>query len=802
MKKLVYSCLLFWITGSAFSQTSQLKGTINAEEGVLSFANVILKDTRDSSIVKVEITDKNGRFSFSQIKNGKYFIEASYVGYQTNTTPGFNLNNDQLTLDPLFLPLASEHLDEVTVTAIQPIVEVKADKTVFNVENTLGATGTNGLELLRKAPGVILDNNNNIILEGKSGVQIFINNKPSPLIGEDLTAYLNSLQSSDIEAIEIITQPSSKYDAAGNAGIINIRLKKDKRLGTNGTVTTGYWQGRNNRFNSALSFNHRSRGANLFGNYSNSIGDSWNFLYLDRIQEGLRYNSRTETTNGWVSNNLRLGLDLFPGENHTIGVLFNGNFRESNNDGFTNTPISPAVGGEVEQLLIAGNQTNGESYNIQGNINYRFADTMGREILLDIDYGRFRRDNSNFQPNQYLAGFGGPVLFERNFRMNTLIDIDIFTAKADYEQQLFGGTFAFGAKYSNVTTSNAFDFLDVYDEDEVINTKRSNDFRYTENINAAYLNFNKKWKKWNLQLGLRVEQTISEGNLSSAQENLQDNVKRNYTNWFPSGGLTFKAGPKHSFALSYSRRIQRPNYRTLNPFETQLDELSLSRGNPFLQPQYTDNLKLSHTFNYRLTTSISYSNIQDFFARITDTLGSTRNFITTLNVADQEVWNLGISYPFDAAKWWSVYVSLNAYRTSFTSQEEKYVPIEQSTLSLYAQNTFTLFWGLKLEVSGWFSSPSVWGGTYLTNSMGSLNFALQKKFFGDKLSARLSFNDVLYTSPWVADMQFGDLYIAGTGGWESRNVRLNFTYSFGSKQVKSSRKRKTGLEEESKRVGN
>ncbi|MEM9930319.1 MAG: outer membrane beta-barrel family protein, partial [Bacteroidota bacterium] len=256
-----------------------------------------------------------------------------------------------------------------------------------------------------------------------------------------------------------------------------------------------------------------------------------------------------------------------------------------------------------------------------------------------------------------------------------------------------------------------------------------------------------------------------------------------------------------SWALNYSRRIARPNYNSLNPFESQIDELSFQKGNPFLQPQYTDNIKLSHTYKYRLTTSIGYSYISDFFAQITDTLGTDRNFLITRNIANQEVWNLSVSYPFTAAKWWSVYLSLNGYHSSYEGQDDKFVAIDQTTFSFYAQNTFTLPRGFRFEVSGWFSSPSVWGGTYITNSMGSLDLGLQKKFLDDKLSVRLSANDVLFTSRWFADMQFGDLFIDGTGGWESRRVQLNFSYNFGNQEVKNARRRKTGLEDEDGRVG-
>jgi hypothetical protein len=304
-----------------------------------------------------------------------------------------------------------------------------------------------------------------------------------------------------------------------------------------------------------------------------------------------------------------------------------------------------------------------------------------------------------------------------------------------------------------------------------------------------------------VQLGLRGEQTISRGELISTQQSDEDLVERNYFNLFPSGGLTYTPSQKHIWSLTFSRRIQRPNYQSLNPFESQISELSFQKGNPFLQPQYVSNVGLSHTFKYRFTTSLSYSYTQDFFAQITDTLGATKSFLISRNVADNQVISVNVSLPIQIKQWWSVFVNLNAYNSAFFATDEKFQPVNRTTLSFYGQNTFLLPAGFKLEVSGWFSTPSIWGGTYLTKSLGSLDAAIEKKFFKDQLSARLAFSDILYTAPWRANLQYGDLAIVGSGGYESRAFRFQLTYNFGNKEVKSARKRKTGLEEEDQRTG-
>ena len=331
---------------------------------------------------------------------------------------------------------------------------------------------------------------------------------------------------------------------------------------------------------------------------------------------------------------------------------------------------------------------------------------------------------------------------------------------------------------------------------------RSNDFNYNEQIAAAYVNWGKQFgRKWNMQLGLRYEHTFAKGDLITTPGASSDTVDLVYGQLFPSGGLTFTPNMNHMWSLTFRRRITRPNYQTLNPFQTQLDELSYRQGNPTLQPSYANNVRLSHTFKWRFTTAVSYSYVQNYFAQVTDTLGFSQNFIQTRNVADEQTINLTVSLPFQVTKWWSVFVNLSGYHTSYISKDEKFIPVNRLTSNIYASNTFLIPGGFKFEVSGWFSSPSIWGGTYLVSSMGSLDLALEKKFFKDKLSVRLVANDVLFTSFWRADLQYGSLYIDGQGGWESRKVGINLSYNFGNKDVKKQRDRETGLEDEKDRTG-
>jgi outer membrane receptor protein involved in Fe transport len=798
MKTYAFIITFFIGTLVCFGQYT-IKGTIIDDEGSpLEAAVISLLDATNKKFIKAALSNEKGDFSINT-KEGKYLVKISILGFKEYSKE-FSITSSK-NLGKIQLKTEAENLDEVVIKTEKPMVQVLADKTVFNVQNTINAAGDSGFDLLRKAPGIIVDNNDNVIVEGKTGVLFYVDGKPSVLRGQDLVNFLKTLQSSDIESIEIITQPSSRYDAEGNAGIVNIVLKRDKTLGTNGTIGSGFTYGDFARYNNAVSFNNRNKKTSLYGTFSNRVGNSFNFINLYRTQSNTIFDARTETEAYNNSNNARFGFDYYANKKSTFGIILSGNFNNGNSDSNSRTPIIPIGNTAPDQVLVAGSDTNSDTSNLYGNLNYKFKDKKGYSLNVDVDYGRYTSDRDNLQPNTYFNGDESIVLNEIINYMVTPITIKLITSKVDYEQNLWKGTLGIGIKFSSINTENQFDFFDRVNGQDIINLDRTNNFEYDEQINAAYINYSRKHKKLTIQAGLRVEQTSSDGILTSAQVNNNDRVQRNYTDWFPSGGLTYQANQKNSLALIYSRRIQRPNYQSLNPFEYKIDELSFSKGNPFLQPQYTDNIRFSHTYKYTLTTSLSYSFIKDYSAQITEAVGTNQNFLIARNVANQRVINLGISYPTRFNKWWNVYVSLNAYRSMFEATNQDFNAISRNTLSFYAQNTFKLPNKWRAEVSGWYSSPSIWGGTYETKSLGSLNLAIQKKLMNDKMTLRVAVNDVLFTSPWRGDTRFGNLSIQGNGGNGSRQFRINLAYNFGRNEIRKVRKRDTGIEDEKERIG-
>ncbi|MEO6327327.1 MAG: TonB-dependent receptor [Ginsengibacter sp.] len=802
------STLLFFITLSAFSfaqdKGANIAGKItDNNEKPLSQATVALLKAKDSSLVKTSVTNTAGVFNIINVKSGDYFLSVTSVGHKKNTGAIFNVTDGQdFTAPVVVLSQSSTSLAEVTVQAKKPMIEVRADKTIFNVESSINATGSNAFELLQKSPGVSTDKDDNISMQGKNGVKIYIDGKPTQMGGADLAAYLRSINSADIESIEMITNPSAKYEASGNAGIINIKLKKNKNFGANGNFSTGVNFGHTPKNNNSLSLNYRNKKVSLFSNYSNSFGTNQFNFHLYRVQGDSIYDQQNVMSNNNKTHNVKAGIDYSLDAKNTIGVMVTANFNNSDNNTNGNTLITPNSTKIPLKTLEATNIQPGTRTNIDYNLNYRFADNKGSELNIDADMVNFRRRGSSFQPNYYRAVGTGALLEQKIYRNNTPTDIDIFTAKVDYETPLYKGKLGFGGKYSDTKTNNIFDFYNVYGGTDYKDINRSNKFNYKENVNALYVNYNTPLsKKTTIQAGVRVENTISQGNLLAAVPKPDDKVKRNYTNLFPSGAITYMLDKNSTLNLSYSRRIDRPNYQDLNPFEDRLDELTYRKGNAFLRPQYTNAFQLSHTFKYRYVTSIGYSHITDYFAQIIDTVGN-KGFITQKNIAEQNIFSLNFSAPVTITKWWNAFATFNGYHSAYKANfgQGKIININVNAFSVYTQQTFSVKKGPSFELSGFFNSPTVWGGTFKSKALGFVDVGVQQQILKKQGTIKVSYTDIFHTLKWKGISDFGGTYLIASGNWESQQLKVNFSYRFGNSQVKAARQRKAAADEESKRL--
>ena len=712
-----------------------------------------------------------------------------------------------LTAPEIILSKVTGNLKEVTVVSRKPVIEMRADKTILNVEGSVNAVGQDALELLRKSPGVLVDKDDNISLSGKNGVQVYIDGRPTPLSGKDLSNYLKTIQSSQIEAIEIITNPSAKYDAAGNAGIINIRLKKNKSFGTNGSINAGYNIGTYPKYNGGFALNHRNKKINVFGNYNYNNNHNESYMNFHREQLDTLFSQKGTMTFLNKGHGFKAGLDYFINSKQTIGVMVNGNFSKNTFLNYGHTPISYIPTGIVDRILIADNRSDGERNNMNFNGNYRYADTLGRELNVDADYGFYDLHNAQFQPNYYYDPSGSILLSSRIYDMIAPTNIDIYTLKADYEQNLKKGRFGIGGKISYVKSGNDFQRYNVMPSYKSLDTLRSNDFNYKENINAMYVNYNKPFKGFMIQAGLRVENTNSQGISSgfswdNGYVQYDSSFTRNYTDVFPSAAITFNKKPTNQFSVTYSRRIDRPAYQDLNPFEFKLDEYTYQKGNTQLRPQYTNSFGLTHTYKYKLTSTLNYSHVNDVFTQLIDTAEKSKSFITKKNLATQDIVSLNISYPF-TYKWYSVFANLNTYYTHYKADfgTGRKVDLDVVAFNIYSQHTIRFGKGWTGELSGFYTSPSIWAGTFKSKEMWGIDAGLQKALFKGKGNLKVAVSDIFRTMQWGGVSEFAGQYIKVGGGWESRLFKLNFTYRFGSAQVKTARQRKTGLEDENKRVG-
>ncbi|MCB0526203.1 MAG: TonB-dependent receptor [Lewinellaceae bacterium] len=818
MKSIRNLLLAFLLLSISWANAQKISGSVFQSDGsVAEFATVLLYNAADSVLVKGAITDESGQYSIEQVPAGSYFLNSKLLGAGNGASAVFDYDGGDKLVESMSLATSSKELDQVTITARKSVVEVRADKTILNVEGNINSQGQNALELLRKAPGVTVDNNDNVAIKGKNSVRFQIDGRDVRMDSKEVTDMLKTMRAEDVSAIEMITNPSAKYDASGNAGIINFRTKKNKAYGTNGTIGGQAIYGETLKGGANLSFNHRNKKLNVFGSYSNHFGNWANNLNLLRDQQGSqpdpnlpnydpsrRYDQRTEMTDNNNNHNFKLGTDFFLDSKNTIGFMVNGRHAHGPWESQARTVISSLENpDQIESILIASNRQPQYRDNFDFNVNYRYADKKGNELNIDANRGIYHSRMDSYQPNQYFDAAEQTLLSENIYRNNTPTDIYITIIKADWEQKLWKGKFGVGFKLNDVETDNTFDFYNVINGEALIDTGRSNRFVYREMVNAGYVNYNVQLEKWGFQAGVRAEHTDWAGELTSLRPENNEMPSNEYLSWFPSAAVTYALSKDNQFNLTYSRRIDRPSYRDLNPFEDKLDELTFKKGNPFLRPQFTHSLELTHTFKGAVNTTLGYSNTNDLFTEYIDTAANGVSFLRQGNIATQNNYSLSISTPIPIAKWWESFINVTGVISEFEANfREGYAYTASfSSFNVYNEHTFRLPKGWAFQLSGWFNSPSIHEAIFRTKAMGALSAGVRKQVLDGNGTISVNVGDILGTAGWrsVNDYTPG-LYMKGNGNWESQNVKLNFSYRFGNKNVKGSRQRKTGTEDVNSRI--
>ncbi len=507
------------------------------------FSTVMLNNAADSTLYKGEITNDKGEFVFENVKEGTFFIQIQVIGFKKLIGHVIVVSeaNNNIDLGIFSVEPQSTSLGEITVMAHKPFIERQVDKMVVNIENSIVQTGSSIMEVMEKLPGVSVDQNDNISLKGKQGLIILIDGKQTGLSGADLANMLKGLPSNSIQKIEIISNPSAKYDASGNAGIINIVMKKNKQQGFNGNISAGYGQGRYGKFNTSLSLNYKKKWYNLFFNYSFSKRKGFNNLVLDRVFPDSASKSIVLQTNNYIifpfeTHNPRLGADFYLSKKTTLSVLGTSVINRFNPTGNSHTFIvdenrSPLSNSE----FINRSKDRWYNYALNAEIRTQF-DTTGKELSVCLDYAKYW----NITDQSFTTIFNnneGTLLGKTYLNGNQNGLLDLYAVKADYTYPLKkDAKLEMGVKSSYVASDNNVRFYDKINDELIFDTARSSHFLYAENINAAYLNYNKIIKKLSIQVGLRAEQTIAKG-----KQLLNDrSFNRNYPQVFPTAFVDYK----------------------------------------------------------------------------------------------------------------------------------------------------------------------------------------------------------------------------------------------------------------------
>lgn len=783
------------------SWSQSITGLIDDTTGKkMDYVNVLLLSAQDSSLYKGALTDEEGKYEFKSVSKGKYIIQANSLGYTDAYSDIIDVSTMDRTIPTLTLTQGVD-LSEVTVSAQKPFLELKADKMVVNVSNSAVNAGSSALEVLQKSPGVTVDNESRISLRGKQGVLVTINGKNQYLSGEEITQLLENMPSSNIDRVEIVSNPSAKYDAEGNSGIINIVLKKNEKLGSNGSISSSFRQGKHTSHFHELNLNYRSDKLNVYGGVEfNNWGWGQDIFLLRKIpfqNEITSFDQETNMTQNGTGLGFKLGADYSLSKNTDLSIL--AKYRPSEEDGSagTITNISGANKPTFDILNVVANNTEDtdqQTYN--ANITHRF-NAKGLQLSLDSDIGKYSNEDMYHYNNFYKNKQDEEVAQPFYLRNQQKTEIDIFATKLDLSIPLHEKfNLEVGSKYSKVDTRNTTLFEFKENENWINQTNRSNDFMYSEEVYAGYLNFNTSLGQYMIQGGLRLEHTDSEGHSLT----LDTKVPREYTDLFPSVSISRMIG-QHNISATYSRRLERPNYRALNPFEQYLDEYTFEKGNPFLNPQYSQSFGLNYMMGRALFVAINYSKTTDAITEVIEQISDeNKTFQTEQNLDSYENYSITLSAPKVWSDWWTSRANLTGFLNDFQSN----IPsgeLNNQKFSYVASlnNEIKLPSAWNMELNGQYQSKITFG-LFEIDPQFSLDLGLSKKVLNNRGKIKIGVSDILYTSNSPVRIMQDDIDLRVNQDRDSRRVRITFTYNFGNQKVKGAKRRKTATSEEQGRI--
>ena len=811
MKKLLSTLVLSGISLLSFAQSGgRISGSIKdgGNQKVIDAATISLLKAQDSSLVKTSLTNKDGSFSFENLKEGKYLVMATSFGHSKvySNTMDLSAAGSEATTGTLQLAVTTKDLSAVTVTAKKQFVERRIDKTILNPDAMISNAGATALEMLEKAPGITIDKDGNISLKGKQGVVVMLDGKPSFMSGPDLVNYLTNLPAGNIDQVEIMTNPPAKYDAAGNSGIINIKSKKSKQKGFNGNLSTSQGHGESFRTANSLSLNYRKGKVNTFSTLNFNYRENPQWLDINREYLGNDKSVQSifeqESYRMRISRfyNARVGMDYYATPKTTIGFVFTGylnpSFENSTNSSRFFSPSRVLDSSLVSNAKIDGD---GNHQGVNLNIRHKF-DSTGRELTADVDYLRYNNSSVQEMINTgYTADNTAKYQYIRSGNLPSVLDI--ISLKTDYVQTI-GKKIKFeaGLKTSFVQTNNKANYFLTEGTTTRVDYNSTNYFEYKENLNAGYVNFSTERKKWGIQTGLRVENTNYDGLQYGNPSRKDSSFTNSYTSAFPTLYVSYKLDKKNQFGLSYGRRINRPDYEDLNPFFHFIDPYTYEVGNPFLRPMFANTFEVTHGFKNLFNSSFTYTHTKDLFGE-SFAREDSAIVVRNSNFGEAHNYNLSVGAQVPVTKWWNANINAQANNSQLSGTlNGNNVDVNLNMFSINVNNQLTFKHGWSAELSGFYRTKGA-DGQIVIRQMMQFNAGVQKQILKKKGSLKLAVSD--FTGPMKVNGYIEDVSAAKASFTQYRDSRvatLTFNYRFG-KMYKADKRKSGGAGDEQNRAG-
>lgn len=775
------------------AQNGLLTGKVTDEHNQpLSFVNVLVYQADTETPLRGTSTDENGTFIFSELEEGSYKLNFSYIGYE-DFVETVELSSKK-NLGTILLKENQEMLQETVITARLPTIQKTLGKLVFNVENTSFSVGST-MDLLKKTPGVIVMGED--IQVKLSTPLIYINGKRVYLSTSEVASLLQNTDASSIKSVEVITNPSSKYDAEAGT-VLNIVTSKAISIGYKGSVNANYEQGVYPKYKFGTSHFYKNNWLNVYTSYTygkrKEYKEDNNYIRFFKADE-------VSTKSIWETGFNRTTRS----ENHNANVVLDFTLNEKNALSLTsNISVTPKVTyhnngnslilnpqRQIDSTITTLSRVNYEKNNFALGLDYnRVLNEKGATLSTSANYIYYDNTQDQSVNSDYLLA-NGDFLRNRSFYTDSEQNSNIFTGQTDVSTVLFGGTFETGVKFSNVNTESKLVFFDTENTANTFNNALSDDFNYKENIYAAYINFEKAWEKWSITAGLRGEYTAIEANSISLGE-----VKnQDYFNIFPSASFHYTINDNNGIGLSYNRSIERPRYQSLNPFKYFITERNFNSGNPNLVPAIEDKITVTIDHKNKLYFEFYYQNVENSL----DQLTFQNNNNSTLETIDANLiksyqYSFDVTYFDTLNSWWWLHIQTSSFYLAnefyaLQSTQEKYTN-DTFGQYIFATNHFTLTKDrtLTADLSGTYISNIVLGNRFFKNQ-NYINISLRKSFWDKRISVTAGVDDVfnsLKDLASVAHYYNQDNYY--TANAESRLFKIGLKYNFGNARLQDNSK--------------